>query len=559
MRDLLLIVPSRNRPKNIIRLVEAMKETCTGDTQLLVCLDVDDAAQYLPLIEGVWYVVGEPQQLGSWTNRSVRMYGDDFRFLGSIGDDHVPRTPGWDEVVCATLTEMGTGMCFGDDLLQGSDLPTACFMTSDIVRALGFMCPPTLVHMYVDNFWLELGNALGRLRYLPDITIEHMHFTRGKSSNDAVYSSGESLMDRDKVAFASYMAESFDQDVAKVRASTRTGGQAESAFVIDSPHRAPARRRRISLDSVHTPVLIICRDRVEPLRHLVTWLESAGNERIVLVDNDSTFEPLLSYYKETSHQVIRLGRNLGHMSVWDGNVLQTIGHDGAFVVTDCDVVPDQDAPHDAIDHFADLLFRYSDLDKVGFGLRIDDLPTSYQFRNEVIDWESQFWESEVEPGVFRANIDTTFALYRPSAPKGTYRALRTGAPYVARHLPWYNDSLRLSVEDRYYRDHTLSGVSNWDVDEIPTELQDAIAARRADRAATSSESGRAENESPPTAPGIEGLGKQIAVLEEEFGIEQARRRSLEEELDAIRATRSYRWLNPVRRIRAASLRLRRLM
>jgi hypothetical protein len=555
MRDLLLIVPSRNRPKSIIRLAEAMKETCAGDTQLLVCLDMDDAAHYLPLIEGVWYMVGEPQQLGSWTNRSVRMYGDGFRFLGSIGDDHVPRTPGWDNVVAATLAEMGTGMCFGDDLLQGSDLPTACFMTSDIVRALGFMCPPTLVHMYVDNFWLELGNALGRLRYLPDIVIEHMHFTRGKSSNDAVYSSGESLMDADKAAFATYLAERFDQDVAKVRALTRTAVR-DAESVIDSPHRAPARRRRVNLDSVHTPVLIVCRDRVEPLRRLVTWLESAGHERLVFVDNDSTFEPLLSYYQETSHQVIRLGRNLGHLSVWDGNVLQMIGHDGAFVVTDCDVVPDQDAPHDALDHFADLLFRYSDIDKVGFGLRIDDLPPSYQFRTEVIDWESQFWESEVEPGVFRADIDTTFALYRPSAPKGAYRALRTGLPYVARHLPWYSDSLRLSVEDQYYREHALSGVSNWDVEEIPPELQDAIAARRAQKAAASPMSGPADNESPAEPPAIEGLGEKIAELEKEFGIERARCRSLEEELDAIRATRSYRWLKPLRGIRAASLRLR---
>jgi hypothetical protein len=218
-----------------------------------VCLDLDDAGQYMPLIDGVWYTIGEPQQLASWTNRSARTYGDEFRVLGSIGDDHTPRTPGWDEIVGATLNEMGTGMCFGDDLLQGSDLPTACFMTSDIVRALGFMCPPTLVHMYVDTFWLELGNALGRLRYLPNVVIEHLHFTKGKSSKDAVYSSGESLMDRDKAAFLSYLAERFDDDVARVRTLCNLHGQDVPISIVNSPHQAPARQQAQPPVSQSTP------------------------------------------------------------------------------------------------------------------------------------------------------------------------------------------------------------------------------------------------------------------------------------------------------------------
>ncbi len=44
MRDLLLVVPSRGRPGNITRLVEAMAHTCEGDTDLVVGLDSDDPA-----------------------------------------------------------------------------------------------------------------------------------------------------------------------------------------------------------------------------------------------------------------------------------------------------------------------------------------------------------------------------------------------------------------------------------------------------------------------------------------------------------------------------------
>ena len=42
VRDLLLVVPSRERPANIARLAEALKETCRGDTHFLVGLDADD-------------------------------------------------------------------------------------------------------------------------------------------------------------------------------------------------------------------------------------------------------------------------------------------------------------------------------------------------------------------------------------------------------------------------------------------------------------------------------------------------------------------------------------
>jgi hypothetical protein len=218
------------------------------------------------------------------------------------------------------------------------------------------------------------------------------------------------------------------------------------------------------------------------------------------------------------------------------------------------VVPDEETPADALEYLAELLFRYADVDKVGFGLRIDDLPERYRFRSEVIAWESQFWEEELEPGVYRADIDTTFALYRPSVRGPSMRALRTGPPYVARHLPWYQDSHHLSEEDRYYRDHVLAGVSNWDVERLPQLLQDKIDARlsaaRTGRGAAP-EAG-AEPSPSECGRGCAGEAFEVAVLtlSDELETERAARRSAETELAALRATRSYRWLEPARRLRA---------
>ena len=77
--------------------------------------------------------------------------------------------------------------------------------------------------------------------------------------------------------------------------------------------------------------------------------------------------------------------------------------------------------------------------------------------------EAEFWENEVEPGVFDAVSDTTFALYRPftKGASSPYKFMcRTGAPYMMRHLPWYLDLDNLDEEERYYSDHVIQS-THW--------------------------------------------------------------------------------------------------
>ncbi len=59
-----------------------------------------------------------------------------------------------------------------------------------------------------------------------------------------------------------------------------------------------------------------------------------------------------------------------------------------------------------------------------------------------------------------APIDTSFALYRPNPPFAIGPALRSGKPYVARHMSWYADTLHRTEEERYYVAHA-SGSSTW--------------------------------------------------------------------------------------------------
>lgn len=195
------------------------------------------------------------------------------------------------------------------------------------------------------------------------------------------------------------------------------------------------------------PVYITCRDRVADLRPLVAWLEQAGHDRITLLDNDSTWPPLLTYLEQTPHTVVRLRGNLGSQALWRAGLVP----DEPFVLTDPDVVPTADCPDDAAAHLLELAERHG-YAKAGLGLYLDDVPEDMPS----LSWERSLVspERECEPGVYASLIDTTFAVYGAHA-RFDLGALRCGAPYRARHLPWYRREL--DEEHAYYVEHAHHG------------------------------------------------------------------------------------------------------
>lgn len=211
------------------------------------------------------------------------------------------------------------------------------------------------------------------------------------------------------------------------------------------------------------PVFVIVRDRYDQLVRTVERLEAADGIRIVLVDNASTYEPTIDYLRASPHQVHFLGQNLGHHAPWDANLVPM--HQ-PFGVTDPDVRIADECPNDWPLRFLDTLQRHPELIKVGFGLRIDDLPARYFDRDHVIAHESQFWQDELERWddgtvVYHAGVDTTLAIYPSNVGWEIWPSARTGYPYVAQHLAWYVDSNNLSEDEVFYRIHADRNVASW--------------------------------------------------------------------------------------------------
>lgn len=208
------------------------------------------------------------------------------------------------------------------------------------------------------------------------------------------------------------------------------------------------------------PVIINNFNRLRCLKHLISWLENSGMTNIHIIDNASTYQPLLSFYEKCKYKVYLLGRNVGFQALWQTPIFAKFQTD-FYIYTDPDILPSENCPLDTVNYFLQLLQKYPQADKVGFGLLINDLPSHYPLKDKVIKWESKFWEHPLEPEVYQAPIDTTFALYKPNVKGGSeLNAIRTGGNYVARHLDWYINPDNLSEEEKYYLEYSNKS-SSW--------------------------------------------------------------------------------------------------
>lgn len=201
------------------------------------------------------------------------------------------------------------------------------------------------------------------------------------------------------------------------------------------------------------PIIINSRDRLGCLKQLLAWLLDAGYRRIYILDNGSSYKPLLEYYawieQDARVDVVRLA-NMGHIALWEADILYRLGIDNMFVYTDSDVVPVEACPHDVVRQLAELLFRYPDIDKAGLGIVTDDITLD---RENVRDSEAKFYQIPLEKDVWFAHVDTTFALHRPRCSYRMMKSIRTTGNLMIRHLPWYLDKNNLPEDEQYYVEH----------------------------------------------------------------------------------------------------------
>lgn len=216
MNDLTVLVPTRERPEHALALANQFALTCGAPgTRLIFIVDDSDPSldAYLSLSSDrtavrVYAADDRSGMVAPLNTAAVSLTGDPQASpyaVAFMGDDHRPRTPSWDRQLLDALAEPDCGIVYGNDLVHGAGLPTSVAMRSSIVRAVGYMAPPCLRHLYVDNAWLEWGRRAACLKYLPDVIIEHMHPLVNKAPSDRGYEWVNSQASRDHQAWMAYL------------------------------------------------------------------------------------------------------------------------------------------------------------------------------------------------------------------------------------------------------------------------------------------------------------------------------------------------------------------
>ncbi len=210
-------------------------------------------------------------------------------------------------------------------------------------------------------------------------------------------------------------------------------------------------------DARQIPIIINNYNRLTMLKRLIGSLTSRGYRRIVILDNQSTYPPLLEWYEKCEFEVVRLPQNFGFKALWKYAPVRRRFCSDYYIYTDPDVMLSHECPADVVEQMFCILKRHKKKAfKIGPSIRLTDIPDYYAHKKEVVAFESKYFKEKTQVNgltLYRAPIDTTFALYRPRiglSRRVTLESYRMAEPYSIQHLPWYINSECIDEEERYY-------------------------------------------------------------------------------------------------------------
>lgn len=179
-----ILCPTRGRPDNLIRILESVERTTQdlSSVEFLVYFDQDDSTQFLDLshFEFVRKFTG-PRM---WMSNS-----HNFLFAHSTGelimacaDDFVFLSQSWDMAIKTFYQNQVDNywVVFGNDLgVHAGKMPTHFFLHKDWPMALGTWVQPFRASPW--DLWIfDVANDIDRLRYLPEVEIQHLHYRQSK-------------------------------------------------------------------------------------------------------------------------------------------------------------------------------------------------------------------------------------------------------------------------------------------------------------------------------------------------------------------------------------------
>ena len=131
------LCPSRGRPHNIQRLIQAYYDT-DSTQEILLRVDDNDPSlhEYMDLeYPDSWILTVGPQVKAGGAMREAFSAFPGKKYYGFIGDDAVPKTKHWDTELAKSAD--GWFISYPDDQLQGEAAATHPVCGGELIRSLG--------------------------------------------------------------------------------------------------------------------------------------------------------------------------------------------------------------------------------------------------------------------------------------------------------------------------------------------------------------------------------------------------------------------------------------
>ena len=198
-------------------------------------------------------------------------------------------------------------------------------------------------------------------------------------------------------------------------------------------------------------IMIISYNQYTYVSNMVKQLEKYTTD-IVIVDNNSTYQPLLNYYNnEFKYTLLKMNKNIGH-KVYESEFVNYI-FGNIFIITDPDLRFNSKLPNNFINEMVKVSNEYK-AGRVGFALLIDtpDIREELTYAGVPLKiWEGRFWQSKMHHPtleLYNAAIDTTFCLLN-TIHNIHGLSIRVGGLYTCKHLPWHKNYYKELLDDEY--------------------------------------------------------------------------------------------------------------
>jgi hypothetical protein len=200
---------------------------------------------------------------------------------------------------------------------------------------------------------------------------------------------------------------------------------------------------------INYPIILTNLNRLSTCKKMVEDLFKLNPNAVIhIIDNASTYPPLLEWYDQIKKDVniIKNPTNLGPWSFFYSNHYQNINSDW-YIYSDADLELNPEMPYNWQEIMKEYILKYDR--KSSLALRIDDIPDHYPFKDKIKDHQSVCWYPTDEADVYKAITDMTFTMDRKD--KGyRYESMRLAGKFLTKHVPWYIDFDNIEDEEKYY-------------------------------------------------------------------------------------------------------------